>query len=240
LSAPIVVHPLAPRRFWQVRPGVRLFSFYTFSVVTLRLLFAMLCDLRIVGRERIPQDGPLILVSNHIHFVDPPLIGRALPRKVLFMAKSELFEIPVLGWIVRHFDAFPVRRGTADRQALRNALDALRMGHVIGLFPEGTRSRTGAMRPAHAGAALVALRGNATIVPVAIDGTDQIFSALKSLRRARVTVTFGEPFRLEDIDGLREQRGDLDTVLGSMMARVAALLPPWRRGVFADWQATAA
>lgn len=218
------LRPLLPRRWWQVVPGVRLFSFYTFAVVGLNVLLRLLTRFEVVGREHIPPAGPLVVVANHTHFIDPPVVGATLGRKVLLMAKRELFRAPVVGWMVRHYDAFPVRRGEADRQALRWARQAIEMGQVVGMFPEGTRSRNGVMREAFPGAALIALRSGAPVLPVGIDGTDRVFPSLRRLRRPRVRVVYGPTFSLHSDDrvGATEE----------MMRRIAELLPEWRRGPY--------
>lgn len=218
------VRPLQPRRWWQVVPGVRLFSFYTFAVVGLRVLLRLLTHFETVGLEHAPTGGPLVVVANHTHFIDPPVIGASLPRKVLLMAKQELFDVPVVGWMVSHYDAFPVRRGEADRQALRLAMRALELEQAVGMFPEGTRSKTGEMRPAFPGAALIALRSGAPVLPVGIDGTDQVFRSLLRLRRARVRVVYGPTFTLDST--ARERATD------EMMRAIASLLPEWRRGPY--------
>lgn len=221
---------LVPRRPWQVVPGVRLFSFYTVAVVGIRVLFTLLSRWEAVGRENIPADGPLVVVANHTNFVDPPLIGATLGRKVLLMAKAELFETPIIGWMVRHYDAFPVRRGEPDRVALRTALEALRQGLAVGMFPEGTRAKDGVLQSPHPGAAVIALRGGCTVLPVGIDGSDTIFPSLRRLRRPHVRVVYGRPFDVHldagSSDRLREASDE-------MMRRVAELLPEWRRGRFA-------
>ncbi|TAK22370.1 MAG: 1-acyl-sn-glycerol-3-phosphate acyltransferase [Chloroflexota bacterium] len=220
---------LYPKRFWQVVPGVRFFSFYTFAVVVIRFLLKTIVRFELRGIENVPVAGPIMIVSNHINIADPPIIGGTLGRKVLFMAKEELFTVPVMGWIVANFDAFPVKRGAADRQALRNAELAASLGIAVGMFPEGTRSRDGVMKRAFPGAAMVALRANCPIVPVGIDGSEHLFSSLRRGRRATVKVTYGQPFRLETPS---EGAGRLDRLTDTMMRRVADLLPEWRRGPY--------
>src|SRR5512133_2281597 len=128
--------------------------FYDFVGVAVRLILAIFFRVRVHGIEKVPTSGAFILVSNHLNLIDPPVLGSLLGRRVVFMAKEELFGVPLVGWVVKSYGAFSVRRGQADRQALRTATEVLNRGGVIGIFPEGTRSKTGRMIEAHPGAAL--------------------------------------------------------------------------------------
>ena len=143
------------------------------------------------GRELVPASGPVILCSNHISWWDPVTIGCLLNRPVHFMAKEELFKGP-LGIILPAINAFPVRRGTPDRKAIRRALEVLEQGGILGLFPEGTRSKAMVLRKAEPGAALLGTKSKAPIVPVGIQGPYRLG------RRVRVRV--GSPFYLKDRD----------------------------------------
>ncbi|MDF2903648.1 MAG: 1-acyl-sn-glycerol-3-phosphate acyltransferase [Bacillus sp. (in: firmicutes)] len=131
----------------------------------------------------------MLLCTNHIHAFDPPIVGINTPRPVLFMAKDELFSIPILGKIISMVGSFPVKRGLSDRDALRKGLSVLKEGHVLGLFPEGTRSQTGELGKGLAGAGFFALRSRAEVVPCAIIGPYKPFKRLK--------VVFGKPIDLE-------------------------------------------
>lgn len=131
----------------------------------------------------------MLLCTNHIHAFDPPIVGINTPRPVLFMAKDELFSIPILGKIISMVGSFPVKRGLSDRDALRKGLFVLKEGHVLGLFPEGTRSQTGELGKGLAGAGFFALRSRAEVVPCAIIGPYKLFKRLK--------VVFGKPIDLE-------------------------------------------
>jgi 1-acyl-sn-glycerol-3-phosphate acyltransferase len=144
----------------------------------------------VIGKENFPTDGGVLLCSNHISNLDPPTVGIAAPRQVHFMAKEELFSAPVLGKILPHINAFPVKRGMSDREALRKGLGVLKEGKVLGLFPEGTRSETGELGKGLAGAGFFALRSKAQIVPCAVIGPYKPFKRLK--------VVFGKPIEFDD------------------------------------------
>ena len=197
----------------------------------------------IVGRDRIPKNGPLIFVANHVHLLDPPLVGASATRRVHPMAKRELFETPLIGWYFWAYGAFPVRRFSGDTGALRVARNYLRNNSVVLMFPEGTRSKTGAMRPALPGAGMVALLAGAPIVPVGITGSDVKVSGvfLRALRsdRQRITVTFGDPFTVDDVLPRDETTGRrpsearaAELMTDRMMRAVAALLPPEMQGEY--------
>jgi len=198
----------------------------------LRVAVLLLTRTHVRGREHVPRTGYGIVVSNHIAAVDPGVLMAVLPRPIALMSKAEnargvlkLF-IPLLG-------SFTVRRGAADRRALRVAELVLQQGRLLCMFPEGTRSVSGVLGSAHGGAALLALKSAAPIIPVAITGTPQIFMRhFPWLGRPQVTVTVGVPFAVRAPDGTA-QRDDRERVTGEIMARIAALLPPELRGVHA-------
>lgn len=205
--------------------------FYSFACTGVRFLLWLLTRCVVEGLENVPSAGPFLLVSNHISMIDPPSLGALLPRRITFMAKEEAFRDPLLGRVVRWYGAFAVKRGQPDRQALRTATAVLKGGGVVGMFPEGTRSKTGRLNKAFAGSALVAHMAKAPILPVAITGTERIKGPFSLLTRPAITLRVGKPFTLERGEG---DRGDLDTMTASMMARIAALLPEERRGFYAD------
>ena len=184
--------------------------------------------------ERIPDTG-VIIASNHLSSSDPAMIASALyPRSPQYMAKIELFQKrPVIGYLFALSGAFPVRRGEADRSAIREAERLLAEGHALGMFPEGHRSDTGALMQAHPGTALLALRSGCPVVPVGIVGSEQMRGGLRGLlSRPRVTLTAGEPFTLA-CDGPINKRA-VAGAHAEMMGRIAALLPPQYRGVYAE------
>ncbi len=153
----------------------------------------------VTGRENVPKSGALIVVSNHLNNADPPILGAGIAsRRVRFMAKVELFKMP-FGAIIKLWDAFPVRRFDADLGAMLNAERILKRGGVLGMFPEGHRSRTGYMGPVHPGTAMIALRSGATVLPCAMTGTEKLKNPLVLLKRPRFSVNIGEPIHLEAV-----------------------------------------
>lgn len=113
---------------------------YAICVGLLRLIYAILFPLKIVGKENVPKEGGVLLCANHISLLDPMTIGIKLDRQVKYMAKAELFEVPVLGWLINKLGAFPVKRGGVSKESIKTALNTLRNGNVMGIFPEGTRN----------------------------------------------------------------------------------------------------
>ena len=190
-----------------------------------RAVALALGPIRVEGRENLPEQGPYILVSNHISWYDPPALEFALGLPIRYMAKVELFRVPLIGGILRAIGNFPVRRGEADRGAIDTALRVLAAGQILGFFPEGTRSRTGALRRAKPGVAFLARRSGAPLVPLAISGTPQ--AGFPVIPRGKMLVRIGEPFRVADLSTI----GDDQAVADAIMARVAKLLPSHMRGV---------
>jgi len=201
---------------------------YRLSRFLVWLVLRTLCGFRVEGGHHEPASGPLVIVSNHVSDLDPLVLGAALRRRVNFMAKIELFRPPLLRWWVSACGAFPVRRGEADRGALETALRVLAVGEPLGFFPEGTRSRTGALRRAKPGIGFLARRSGAPIVPVAISGTPQ--AGFPVIPRARILVTVGRPFQVGDLGATADDQALADAI----MRRVASLLPSHMRGVYAE------
>lgn len=149
---------------------------------------------QVFGAEHLPPTGPVIVVSNHANFIDPIVVGCSLhQRQVCFMAKEELFRIPLFGGLIRRLGAFPVKRGTGDRGAFRAARSALAAGKVVGMFPEGMRYRDGKIHPLKPGAALLAVESGALVLPMVITGTHR----LKPFRFPRIKAYVGPAIKLE-------------------------------------------
>lgn len=168
----------------------------------LRLINRVFFRWRIIGVENFPAAGGAILASNHVSALDPFIAGTAIARKVHFMAKEEIFaSSPVVAFLAKKVAAFPVRRGEADRQAIRTALRLLTAGEVVGIFPEGTRSSDGQLQQAQTGIAFLARKAGVPVVPVAVRGTESIMpKGAKLPRPSRVKVLIGKPIYAEEAD----------------------------------------
>jgi len=149
---------------------------YLFCRVILRVFLRIVGRWQVVGREKVPSSGPLVVVCNHLSYWDPILVGCALDRQVHFMAKAELFAIPVFGAFMRRMGAFPIKRGQSDRNALRTAIHLLQAGEVLGVFPEGTRSKTGQLMDFKPGITMLAYKGECPILPVAVVNSSRVLS----------------------------------------------------------------
>lgn len=144
------------------------------------------------GIENVPKRGAFLAVSNHASNFDPPILSASLGRPVAFMAKEELFQVPVLKQIIRVYGAYPVKRGAGDRRAIRAALDALQEGWAVGVFLQGTRTPDGRVTSPKPGAALIAAKAQVPLLPVCICGSENIFQSGSSWPRpAALTVRIG-------------------------------------------------
>ncbi len=206
--------------------------FYYLANWVLRHVFRLLMRIEVEGEEHVPPEGPLIVAINHMSLMDPPLIGAFFPRDLEMMAKVELFRRPVIGWVVRHYGAFPVHRGEADLRALKHAMRALRAGHAILMAPEGTRSKTHQLQRGKEGVALVAVRTGAPVLPVALYGQENWWRDLLRLRRPRVHIRIGEPIPVER--NRKADRRALQAITTKVMRGLARLLPPAYRGAYAE------
>lgn len=192
-------------------------SFYSFAKKVVYLIFKPLYRIEIIGVEHFPKDEGVLLCANHIHNFDPPVVGITAPRPVVFMAKEEIFRVPILKTIVKKLNAFPVKRGMSDREALRKGIAVLKEGKVLGIFPEGTRSKTGELMKGMAGVGFFALRTDAAVVPCAIIGPYKIFRKLK--------VVYGKPI---DLAKLKEEKKNAEEVTEVIMSHIQELLTQYK------------
>ncbi len=192
--------------YWSIRNSVRFW------------FFVLTGGFRVVDAKNVPRTGPLILAPNHASFLDPPALACALPRMTTFMAKEELFRNKFFGWLISSVGSFPVRRGTTDTEAIRNAAKLLAEGSALLIFPEGTRNDGETMLPINRGVELLARKSGASVVPVGIVGTHIKWG--KGRKRKlfqKVTVRFGSPIRPDEF-------GDSKTAFAEELAKRIAML----------------
>ncbi|WP_080845435.1 lysophospholipid acyltransferase family protein [Cytobacillus gottheilii] len=192
-------------------------TLYGFARSVVNAILKPIYRYEVIGREHFPKDGGVLLCANHIDNLDPPVVGITAPRPVYFMAKEELFNVPVLGKLLPKIHAFPVKRGMSDREALRNGLKIIKEGNVLGLFPEGTRSKNGELGKGLAGAGFFALRSSAKVVPCAIIGPYKVFGKIK--------VVYGEPI---DIQELRDRKASAEETTDTIMNEIRTLIDRYR------------
>jgi 1-acyl-sn-glycerol-3-phosphate acyltransferase len=159
-----------------------------------RAVFAVYFRYRVFNPERVPLTGPVILAPNHASFMDPPLVGAGLRRQISYLAREDIFHVPILGRILRSWEVVPVDRDGGTGRGLKQILQRLELGGAIILFPEGTRSRLGDLNPARSGIGLVVIKSSAPVLPVRVFGTHDAFGPHQRLPRPRrVTVKYGQP-----------------------------------------------
>jgi 1-acyl-sn-glycerol-3-phosphate acyltransferase len=209
--------------------------FYLTGWLVVRLIMAIYARIEVIGAENVPRRGGLIIVSNHLNNADPGMVGAFLHRRVTYMAKDEMFQWPLFGGYIRLIGAFPVRRFEGDLKALRQAVQVVRRGQALVMFPEGTRSTTGAMTRGHPGTSMVALRAGAPILPVAITGSEVVrlpSAFLRPFRRTKIRMVVGQPFFLPSVR--RPRADDIERCTDIIMGHIADLLPPQYRGYYQD------
>lgn len=187
-----------------------------------RLLWAFF-RVDLIGAERIPSEGPAILAANHVSWLDAILLALVADRPIHMVAKQELFRIPVIGFILRRAYVMEAHRDGSDYVLLRRALQLLRDGHLVGLFPEGTRSRTGQLQKPRGGVALLAFHANAPVIPVAVRGTDQVYEKGWLWHPRPVRMVVGQPLTLGQRRG-RVGRQELNEASGRIMGAISSLL----------------
>jgi 1-acyl-sn-glycerol-3-phosphate acyltransferase len=185
----------------------------------------------ISGLENLPATGPFLIVCNHLSIVEPPLVFIHCPRQMVMFAADKWQSNPFTRWLAETVGVIWVARGEADMTAIKQSLGLLKKGQPMGLAPEGTRSRTGALIQGKTGAAYLADRSGVPIVPISIWGTEKFSSNYKRLRRTPVTMVVGKPFHLPP-NG-RAKGEVLDEYTDIIMCHLAAMLPPEYRGVYA-------
>jgi 1-acyl-sn-glycerol-3-phosphate acyltransferase len=197
-------------------------------------LIRFLCRVDDAQLARVPDRGPLIMVANHVNFLEVPLIYTHLrPRPLTGFAKVEAWKNPLIGALFDMGGAIPLYRGQADMSAFRQALRALKAGRILALAPEGTRSGHGRLQRGRAGVVLLALRSGAPLLPLVYYGGELFWRNLARLRRTDFHIVVGQPFYL-DAGGVKVTRQVRQQMIDEVMYQMAALLPPAYRGVYSD------
>lgn len=180
-----------------------------------KLYARFIMRVEIDGIENIPESGPLVVMSNHISYLDPPLIGAIMPRKIHYMAKAELFKNKFIGFFLKKLGAFPLKRGTGDSRAFRKAIKILRDDEVLGIFPEGTRYPEGSPGEPHSGSVMIAIMAKSPILPIAIKNIK---------KKGKPKVNIGEPLVLEEYFGKKLEKEEREEVANQVMSEIISLL----------------
>lgn len=226
----------------------RYLSFYLLIKPIAWVVITLTTDTHIQGIANIPYNTGFIATPNHLSNYDPVVSAHLIARPPFAMTKQEYFKTPLLGGVVMLLGSFPVRRGEADRQAIRTTLNVIKRGWILVIFPEGTRSKTFKLQVGHPGAALVAVTSDAPILPVAIAGTENIMRRRKFgfLRRPRVDYVIGKPYNLKAEAaafavahnlvnaGKSGRHSDMEYLTDIIMYKIAQLLPPEYQGDFTE------
>lgn len=201
---------------------------------TLKSITRLLCDIEDEHLEKVPARGPLILVVNHVNFLDAPLVYSHLqPRPLTGFAKIETWENFLIGSLFSLFEAIPIQRGEVDMTAIRMGLSALQQGKILAIAPEGTRSGHGRLQRGHPGVVTLAMKSGAPVLPMVFYGGENFRSNISRLRRTPFTIRTGSPFEVRSESGSithqsRQKAAD------EIMYQLADLLPPSHRGVYSD------
>ncbi|MBF7097627.1 lysophospholipid acyltransferase family protein [Alkalibacter mobilis] len=191
--------------------------FYNIVRFLVSIYLKIFYKIEISGKENIPSEGSLILTSNHIHWADPILIAcEVTNRKISFLGKHELFKNPILRWLLNNLTVIPIRRGEADVTAIKSALRVLKSGKILGIFPEGTRVKTGEEKKPESGTALLAIKSKSKIVPIGIEGSYKLGSKLKLI--------IGTPIELNEYYGKKPDKENLEKASSEIMKKIKELL----------------
>ncbi|MCQ2010083.1 MAG: lysophospholipid acyltransferase family protein [Sporolactobacillus sp.] len=189
-------------------------NLYSFGKTLVKVFYKLTFRIQVIGRENVPEQGGTLICSNHLSNFDPPMIGISLARPLSFVAKSELFNIPGFGRLLSHLNAFPIKRGTGDRGALRVAVKLIREGHALLIFPEGHRNLEHTpLKKGLSGAGFFALQTDAVVVPCAIIGNYKF--------RSKMKIIFGKPINTKEMKELKMKSSEASAII---MKHIQALL----------------
>ncbi len=186
-----------------------------------RIVATIIFRVKIKGAENIPQAGGFILASNHISYYDPPLVGCCIKREMYFFAKRELFQFKPFGWILLRVNARPVNRAGVDRAAIESAIEILKSGNGLTVFPEGTRSKTKDFLPVKPGIGMIARQAEVAIVPAYIHGANQLWNCF--IGRTRLSVSYGEPISAAWVKSQELTKEGYLTIANEIMSRIVRL-----------------
>ena len=200
----------------------------------MRFILFVICNVNNKALKAVPRQGPMILIGNHVNFLDAPVALTYLyPRKIISLVKKETFETPFLRFLFNTWGSIPVDRGTADFQALSKATDVLNQGHFFAIEPEGTRTNDGRLIQAHTGVVVIALKSKAPIMPIVQYGGEKFSKNIKKLRRTKITMLVGAPFMICSSSTYPDKE-ERQLIADEIMYQMAELLPAGYRGYYSD------
>ena len=198
---------------------------YSIAYVLVAIISRIYFRLHITGRENIPKEGGVIIASNHLSYLDIPLLGYSIGRRADYMGKRELFNIPIISYLLRTLGGFPIDRDKLDRAALKDAVKRLKSGRVIVVYPEGTRSRDSILQPGKPGVGIIVKMSGAKVVPAAIQGTDRAMPiGAWFIRPAKVTVKFGKPLDFNNLAKSGNEKEGVEMITKTIMENISTLL----------------
>lgn len=193
---------------------------WKFAQTLTRIYTTTMFDLKVYGRDNVPDEGGALMVSNHQSFLDPAILGVQLKRPMSYLAKSELWKNKALGWLITNLNAFPVRQGAGDVGAIKETISRLQEGHLLNLYPEGSRTEDGELLPIQAGVALVIRKAKVPVIPAVVDGSFGAWPKGRLLPRAHpVRVLIGKPIMLHDVKP-KEMVEVIDRLFREMLAEL--------------------
>jgi 1-acyl-sn-glycerol-3-phosphate acyltransferase len=203
-------------------------------VGTLKAITSLICRINDAELVKVPGNGPLIIYTNHVNILEIPIIYTHLqPRRVHGLVLAERWENPLLRWMLEATETIPIHRASADIAAIRRGLQVLAKGEILIISPEGTRSHSGMLQPAHPGVILLALHSCAPLLPIAFFGAERYKENLRRLRRTDFHLRVGKPFHLEP-HSEKVTRMVREKMLDELMLQLAELLPPEHRGKYGE------
>jgi 1-acyl-sn-glycerol-3-phosphate acyltransferase len=190
--------------------------------VIVRVGTTLMFDLKVYGRDNVPDEGGALMVSNHQSFLDPAALGAQLRRPMSYLAKADLWKNKLFGWLITHLYAFPVQQGKGDKGAIQETIARLQEGHLLNIFPEGSRTEDGELLPIQKGVALVIRKAKVPVVPAVIDGSFKAWPKGKIVPgRHPVRILYGKPIRMDHMDA-KEILAEVDRLFREMLAELRA------------------